>query len=104
MSFIRPPSPPPKAAVVAPISFAALRPRITFSLFPDVEMPIAMSPLEQSASICREKRLSNPKSFPIAVSADVSVVREMAGIARRSFLNLTTNSVAMCWASPALPP
>ena len=47
-----------------------------------------------------------PKSFAIAVSSEVSVVRAMAGIDGRglSMVRVLTNSVARCWASAALPP
>ena len=56
------------------------------------------------ASICLENKKSKPKSFPIAVSVDVSVTSEIAAIALLFFENLTLNSVERCWASEALPP
>src|SRR5208283_5254560 len=40
----------------------------------------------------------------MAVRAEVSVVSAIAGSAFRFTLNRTTNSVARCWASAALPP
>jgi len=46
---------------------------MTFWLAPEVDKPIATSPAQQRASICRENSSSNPKSLPIAVKADVSV-------------------------------
>ena len=84
--------------------FAVLIALITFLLLPEVVIPIATSSLSPKASICLENIKSNPKSFPIAVKADVSVASDIAGIALRSFENLTVSSVAKCWASEALPP
>ena len=50
------------------------------------------------------KILLKLKSFPIAVSAEVSVVSANAGNAALFFFNRTVNSVLMCCASLALPP
>lgn len=54
------------------------------------------SPLFPNASSCLENIYLNPKSFPIAVSADVSVASEIADIAFLFFLYLTVSSVAKC--------
>ena len=59
--------------------FLLLSPIIIFLLLPEVDIAMATSPDDPKASIWREKRNSNPKSFPIAVSADVSVDKEIAG-------------------------
>ena len=75
-----------------------------FSLFPDVEIPIATSPVLPIASIWREKTLLKPRSLPVAVRTEVSVESDRAGIAFLFSENLTTSSVARCWASAALPP
>ena len=93
-----------KATHLSPFFFAVLKAFKTFLLLPEVVIPIATSSLSPSASICLENTKSNPKSFPIAVRADVSVTSDIAGIALRSFENLTVSSVAKCWASEALPP
>ena len=63
-----------------------------------------MSPGFPIDSICRAKIWLNEKSFPIAVNAEVSVDKEIAGIDLLFFLYFTTNSVAICCASDALPP
>ena len=89
---------------MSPFFFAVLIALITFLLLPEVVIPIATSSLSPKASICLENTKSNPKSFPIAVKADVSVANDIAGIALRFFENLTVSSVAKCWASEALPP
>ena len=60
--------------------FANFRALITFKLFPEVVIPIATSPGFPIDSICLEKISLNEKSFPIAVSAEVSVDKEIAGI------------------------
>ena len=83
---------------------AALIPLIKFILLPEVVIATHTSPLLPTASICLEKIYSNPKSFPIAVIAEVSVVKAIDGNALLFFLNLTVNSVAKCCASAALPP
>ena len=53
---------------------------ITFLLFPEVVIPIAISPGLPMDSICLEKISLNEKSFPIAVNAEVSVDNDIAGI------------------------
>ena len=58
-------------------NFSAL---ITFLLFPEVLIPIAISPGFPIDSICLEKISLNVKSFPIAVKTDVSVDNDIAGI------------------------
>ena len=50
-----------------------------FLELPEVEMTIRISPAFPNPSICREKTLLNPKSLLIAVIADESVVRAIAG-------------------------
>ena len=54
------------------------------------------SPLSPNASSCLENIYLKPKSFPIAVSADVSVANEIADIAFLLILYLTVSSVAKC--------
>jgi hypothetical protein len=73
---------------------------------PLVEMPSRTSPRLPNASTWRAKMPSTPKSFPIAVRSDVSVVSAIARIAGRgwSSVKVLTNSVARCCASAALPP
>ena len=75
-----------------------------FWLFPEVVIPIHKSPLLAIASICLEKINLKPRSFPIAVIAEVSVESDIAEKAFLFFLYLTVSSVAKCWASAALPP
>ncbi len=77
-----------------------------FAELPLVEIAISTSPARPSDSTWRAKTPSTPKSFAIAVSSEVSVVRAMAGIDGRglSTVSVLTNSVARCWASAALPP
>ena len=64
----------------------------------------------QFLSAWRENRekillcLGKEKSLPIAVIVEVSVLKASAGIDFLFFLYLTTNSVAICCASAALPP
>ena len=77
---------------------------ITFLLFPEVVIPIAISPGFPIDSICLEKISLNEKSFPIAVNVEVSVDKDIAGIDLLFFLYFTTNSAAICCASDALPP
>ena len=60
----------------------------TFRLFPDVVIQIATSPFFPIDSICLEKILLKEKSFPIAVNAEVSVAKEIAGIDLLLFLYL----------------
>ena len=62
---------------------AALAARSTFGELPLVEWMISRSPGFASASTCRAKTCSKPKSFAAAVSSDVSVVSATAGYARR---------------------
>ena len=84
--------------------FAVLSALRIFGLFPDVELQINKSPLVPKASSCLLKTVSKPKSFPIADSMEVSVVSAIALSGFLSFLNLPTNSAAICWLSAALPP
>ena len=72
-----------KATVTQRLAFAACRAAITFGLLPDVEMPMTTSPSSASASICRAKMLSKPKSFAPAVRIEVSVLSAIAGSAWR---------------------
>ena len=102
--FIRRVKFPVNTIHLSPFFFAVLMAFITFLLLPEVVIPIAISSFSPKASICLENTKSNPRSFPIAVMADVSVANEIAGIAFRFFENLTVSSVAKCWASEALPP
>lgn len=67
-----------------------------FLLDPDVEMQTKQSPFFPRACICLEKIYLNPKSFPIAVNALVSVTKDKAAMAFLLNLNLTVNSVARC--------
>ena len=60
--------------------FANFNALITFRLFPEVVIPIAISPGFPIDSICLEKISLNEKSFPIAVNAEVSVDKDIAGI------------------------
>ena len=53
---------------------------ITFLLFPEVVIPIAISPGFPIDSNCLEKISLNEKSFPIAVNVEVSVDKDIAGI------------------------
>ena len=55
-----------------------------------------ISPGLPNASICLEYIFSKPKSFPIAVKADVSVVNANPGNAFLFFLKRTVSSVARC--------
>ena len=50
---------------------------MTFLLFPDVVIPIAISPAFPIALICLENKNSKPKSFPIALNVEVSVTKEI---------------------------
>ena len=54
--------------------------RTMFAEFPLVEIAMSTSPARPSDSTWRAKTPSMPKSFAIAVSSDVSVVRAIAGI------------------------
>ena len=63
-----------KATVVSPSSFPILNAFITFFELPLVVIPIKISPLSASASICLSNTDSYVKSFDIAVSIDVFVV------------------------------
>ena len=67
-------------------------------------MAIHMSPGCPNASICLEYIYLKPKSLPIAVKADVSVVNANPGNAFLFLLKRTVNSVARCCESDALPP
>jgi len=71
---------------------AVLIASIIFSLFPDVEIAISMSPLPPTASTCLEKIYLKPKSFPIAVIRAIFEDSESAFIGLLSFSNFPTNS------------
>ncbi len=90
--------------VVMFLDCAIFRDSTMFPELPDVLMAIKTSPSLPMAFIWRANMWSNPKSFPAAVSVDVSVVRAMAAIGARSLTYLTVSSVARCCASEALPP
>ena len=62
------------------------------------------SPLSPNASSCLENIYLKPKSFPIAVIAEVSVVRAIADKPFLWVLNLPVSSAARCCESAALPP
>ena len=81
---------------LALIFFEIFKALIIFKLCPEVEIANIVSPFFAIASICLEKIYSKPKSFPIAVNADVSVANEIAEIAFLLNLNLTVSSVAKC--------
>jgi len=102
--FILPPLFPEKQKVFNFFLLATLIASIKFGLLPLVVIAMQMSPLLPMASSCLEKIYLNPKSLPIAVRAEVSVVKAIAGSAILFFLNLTVSSVARCCASAALPP
>ena len=103
-SLIIPPLLPKRPIVFAFLSVDVTIPFLTLTEFPLVEIPKTTSPSETSASHCRLKIESNEKSFPIDVRIEVSVVNAIAGKLFLSFLNLLTNSAAICCASAALPP
>ena len=95
---------PQKAIVLSFIFFACFKAIIIFSLCPEVVIPNATSPVLAIASICLENKNLNPRSLPIAVKAEVSVVIAIAAIAFLFLENLTVSSVAICCESDALPP
>ena len=70
---------PVRDIVVAPISFANSTALIIFLLSPEVEKLNNISFAFKIPSICLEKILLKPKSFPAAVITDESVVRAIAG-------------------------
>ena len=74
-----PPFLPEKQNVLIFFLFAIFAASIRFSLFPEVVIAIAMSPLFPMASICLENMFFKAKSFPVAVIIDVSVANEIAG-------------------------
>src|SRR5205807_836607 len=76
----RPPERPVRAITSSSRSCASRAARTTFSELPLVEIATSASPGRPSASSCREKTPSPPKSFVIAVSSDVSVVIARAAI------------------------
>src|SRR6266566_2707608 len=78
-----PPPLPSSATTRTPLARAAWAARSTFALSPLVECNTSRSPGRTSASTCRAKTASNPRSLPHAVSSDVSVVKATAGRARR---------------------
>ena len=102
--FNFPPLFPLKQKVFNFFLLATFTASIKFSLFPEVVMATQISPWLPIASTCLENIYLKPKSLPIAVRADVSVVNAIEGNAFRFFLNLTVSSVARCCASAALPP
>src|SRR5712691_6507515 len=69
-----------------------------------VEIARQTSPFAPSASICRPKTFSNPVSLAMHVSTPPSVVKAIAGSARRFSKNRLTSSPAICCASAAEPP
>ena len=73
-------------------------------LLPDVLIVIRKSFLLPKASICLENIYLKPKSLPIEVNTEVSVLKAIAEIGFLSSLNLTTNSAAICCESAADPP
>ena len=85
-------------------SLALLNALIMFSEFPDVEIPIKMSPGFPNASVCLSKISLKFLSFPQAVITEVSVVSAIAGKPFLSIINLFTSSPEICWASAAEPP
>ena len=99
-----PPPLPRKATTGTPLARAASAARSRLGLEPLVLWRTRRSPGRQSASTWRAKTWSNPRSFPAARRSEVSVVRATAASARRVRAYRTTNSVARCWASAALPP
>src|SRR5262249_54192680 len=76
----------------------------TFGDRPDVLIATATSPGRPSASTCRRKTVSKPKSFATAVRIEVSVVRAIAARPLRGRWNRPTSSLARFWASAAEPP
>ena len=94
--LILPPLFPEKQKVLIPLFFAIFIASIRFSLFPEVVIAIATSPVFPIASSCLEKIYLNPKSLPIDVKAEVSVVKASAGRAFLIFLYLEVSSVAKC--------
>ena len=82
---------PTKLKVFILSFFAALRASIIFLLLPDVDSANKKSLSLQRASTCFEKIYSNPKSFPIDVITDVSVVKATPGIGSLFVSNLPTS-------------
>ena len=77
--------------VVIPKDFATSRAFTTFLLLPEVVIPIQTSPSLPNARICLAKIFSKPKSFPIAVNMDESVVNAILEIGLLSISNRPTS-------------
>ena len=99
-----PPPFPRNATTGTCLARAASAARSRLGLAPLVLWSTSRSPGRQCASTCREKTWSKPRSLPAASRSEVSVVRATAARARRFLAYRTTNSVARCCASAALPP
>ena len=75
-----------------------------FELFPLVEIAKTISFEFAIELTCLEKTFLYPKSFAIAVIADVSVFKQIEGIGYLFFKKRPTNSAEKCWLSAAEPP
>ena len=92
ISEINPPFFPRRAKHFIFFFFAVSIALIKLLEFPEVEIIKRISPDSPKPSICLEKTLSNPKSLLIAVNADESVVRAIAGKDDLSFSYLPISS------------
>src|SRR5258708_38913380 len=102
--FTLPPSRPSKPITMITCSRACSQAATMFGEVPEVEIARQTSPFAPSASIWRANTFSNPVSLAMQVSTPPSVVKAIAGSARRFSRNRLTSSPAICCASAAEPP